>query len=225
PELRTSDFEPDIGSCAPLADLTVASDFLEPEREPKPLDMAGLFGVPAPLEVEVGCGNGRFLRRAAAERPGHLFLGIERSLSYARKARDRMVKYGVGNVRIFRADATAFLAEWFPEGSIHTLHVYFTDPWPKTKHAKRRIFQPPFLETIHRVVRPGGQVFVKVDLPWYFGEILGRFDRSTRFDVIANCAETDPDRDLYDITGFEQKALIKKGVVYSLVAVNRPNQD
>jgi len=170
-----------------------------------------------PVEIEVGCGNGRYLRRAAGERPGHLFIGIERSLSYARKAQDRMVKYGVANVRIVRADATRFLAERIAPESVHTLHVYFTDPWPKNRHAKRRLFQTPFLETIHRILRPGGQVFIKVDLYWYFEEIFCRFEQSPWFTVAACGMETDPDRDLYEITGFEHKALVKKGAVFTLV--------
>jgi tRNA (guanine-N7-)-methyltransferase len=170
-----------------------------------------------PVEIEVGCGNGRYLRRAACERPGHLFIGIERSLSYARKAQDRMVKYGVGNVRIVRADASCFLAERIAPESVHTLHVYFTDPWPKNRHAKRRLFQTPFLETIHRILRPGGQVFIKVDLYWYFEEIFCRFEQSPWFTVAACGMETDPDRDLYEITGFEHKALVKKGAVFTLV--------
>lgn len=177
---------------------------------------------PRPIvEVEVGCGNGRYLRRGAEERPDHLFVGIERSLGYARKARDRMVKYGVGNARIVRGDATKFLASHFADGSIHTLHVYFTDPWPKRKHGKRRLFQTPFFETMRRTMRPGGRVYVKVDLFWYFEEILCRFDSSPHFRTIECGVDRDCNRDLYEITGFEQKALAKKGRVFFIVAENR----
>ena len=194
-----------------------------------PLDTVELFALqaprpgiaPPPLELEIGCGNGRYIRRAAAERPEHLFLGIERSLGYARRARDRMVKYGVGNARILRADATRFLATHMPPASVHTLHVYFTDPWPKRRHAKRRLFQTPFLETVHRTLRPGGRIFVKVDLFWYFEEILCRFDASPHFRILSNGSDHDRNRDHYDITGFEQKALAKKGAIYYMVAENR----
>ena len=196
----------------------------EPEDLGATLDAASLFGLTreeadaAPLEVEIGCGNGRYLRRGAADRPGHLFVGLERAVGFARKARDRMVKYGVGNVRVVRADATQLFATHFAPESISALHVYFTDPWPKKRHGKRRLFQPPFLETLARLLRPGAPVFVKVDLFWYFEEILGRFEQLPHFAVTACGAESDRDRDLFEMTGFEQKALQKKGQIFFLVA-------
>ncbi|MFP4380382.1 MAG: tRNA (guanosine(46)-N7)-methyltransferase TrmB [Candidatus Sumerlaeia bacterium] len=216
--------EPDIANPDSLPEREACPDFFESENLPRPIDWADFFGVDAPVEVEVGCGNGRYLRRAAEERPGHLFFGIERSLSYARKARDRMVKYDIGNACIVKGDATQILADHIADGSVHTLHVYFTDPWPKKRHGKRRLFQTPFIETCHRILRPGGQIFIKVDLFWYFEEIAGRFENSPHFRVIETATETDPNRDLYDITGFEHKALVKKGAVYLITALNEGEQ-
>jgi len=171
-----------------------------------------------PVEVEIGCGNGRYLCRASAERSGHLFVGIERSEAFARRSRDRMVKFGVENVRIVRADAPTFLESHFSPGSIYDLHVYFTDPWPKRRHARRRIFQPAFVELMHRLLRPGGRVFVKVDLHWYFEEIFGRFETSPRFEVVACGMDARRNWDILETTCFEQKALAKTGRTYYLVA-------
>jgi tRNA (guanine-N(7)-)-methyltransferase len=171
-----------------------------------------------PVEVEIGCGNGRFLCRASAERPAHLFVGIERSEAFARRSRDRMVKHGVANVRIVRADAPTFLESHFSPGSLHDLHVYFTDPWPKRRHARRRIFQPTFIEQLHRLLRPGGRVFVKVDLHWYFEEIFGRFETSAGFEVVACGMDARRHWDILETTCFEQKALAKTGRTYYLVA-------
>lgn len=195
-------------------------DLLEEKTLNETIDWKDLFGIDAPVEVEIGCGNGRFLRRAAPEQPDHLFFGVERSHKYARMARDRMVKYGVANARICRADATDFLASRVVDGSIDTLHVYFTDPWPKTRHAKRRLFQTPFLESIHRVLRPGGRLHIKVDLRWYFEEILARFERSPHFRVVANGTEAGRNRTLLELTGFEDQALKKRGLVYFIEVEN-----
>lgn len=212
--------------------LQVAGQFFEVEDLSRPIDWRDLFGLAAEVclpvrqdgdgepavEVEVGCGNGRFLRRAAQEHPDRLYLGIERSLRYARLARDRMAKYGIPNVRIVRADATRLLATHVKPGSVDALHVYFTDPWPKRRHAKRRLFQTPFFETMRVILRPGAPVFVKVDLFWHFEEVLCRFERSPHFRVVANGTESDPDRDLDELTGFEQKALSKKRRVFFITA-------
>ena len=201
-----------------LSLLRPAEKPFEAEEISKPLDWEAFFGVSAPVEIEIGCGNGRFLRRVAGEQSDTLFLGIERTPKYARLANERMLKHGIGNVRVVRADATRFLADRVPDESVTALHVYFTDPWPKKRHAKRRLFQTPFLETIHRILRPGASVWIKVDLFWYFEEILGRFERSPHFRVVATSVEADPTRDLYEITGFEQKALRMKGRVFALRA-------
>ncbi len=205
-----------------LIDLPACEKLLDTDDIAAPLDWRELFGLSAdtplpPLELEIGSGNGRYLRRAAETRRDHLFLGIERNLSYSRKARDRMVKYGIGNARILRADATRFLQSHVNDHSIDALHVYFTDPWPKRKHAKRRIFQTPFIETIHRILKSDAPLFIKVDLFWYFEEIFCRFESAPHFIVESCHTETDRNRDLYEITGFEHKALQKKGQYFSLV--------
>jgi tRNA (guanine-N7-)-methyltransferase len=199
---------------------TPNNDFLEEGQLPARLVWREIFAGDGPVEVEIGCGNGRYLRRAAAQRPEHLFLGIERSAKYAALARDRMVKYGVANVRVCRGDATRLLSERVAPSSIAALHVYFTDPWPKKRHAKRRLFQTPFLEAVHRAVVPGGRIHVKVDLFWYFEDILGRFDRSARFRVVANGCERPPQFTTAERTGFEEKALRKRGSVYFLEIEN-----
>jgi tRNA (guanine-N7-)-methyltransferase len=123
-----------------------------------------------------------------------------------------------------KADATSYLSTHFQPASIDTLHVYFTDPWPKKRHAKRRLFQPSFVEMVHRVLRPNGQLLVKVDLFWYFEEIFGLIERSPRFEVLASGSETDSERDLYEVTAFEHKALVKKGAVFFLRARNLANE-
>ena len=192
--------------------------FLEIREMVRPVRWEDLFGAEAPVEVEIGCGNGRYLRRAAGERPGHVFLGVERSLSYARRAHERKAKYAVANARVLRGDAARFLSDYAPPGSIHTLHAYFPDPWPKRRHAKRRLLQPAFLETARRALRPGGLFLLKVDIWWHFEEILCRFERSRGFEVTSNGADVDSGGDLYHLTGFEQKALSRKGVVYRMEA-------
>lgn len=189
-----------------------------------PLDLDALFALPAgeaarrPLELEIGCGNGRYLRRAAAERPDHLFLGLERARKYARMAVARMQKYEVGNVRILSVDANRVLDGLIPPGRLAALHVYFTDPWPKKRHAKRRLVQPLFLERARRLLAPGAPLLIKVDLYWYFEEILARVEAAPGLRVTDNGQDARRQRDLVEITGFEQKALALRGRTFWLRA-------
>jgi tRNA (guanine-N7-)-methyltransferase len=127
-----------------------------------PLDPAALFGRDAPLEVELGTGKARFLIEAARAHPDRNFLGVERSLSYYRFARDRVARAGLPNARVLRADAAIFVARSLPEGAA-AFHAYFLDPWPKKRQRKRRLLDAPFLDLLARRLAPGGQLLIKTD--------------------------------------------------------------
>ncbi|MFW6145887.1 MAG: tRNA (guanosine(46)-N7)-methyltransferase TrmB [Planctomycetota bacterium] len=131
--------------------------------EDRPVDFSALFGNTRPVELEIGSGKGTFLVHRAKARPEVNFLGIEWANQYCRLAADRMARWGVRNVRMLRADAAAFARKRIPDNSLQRVHIYFPDPWPKTRHKKRRIVQPPFVEVIHRKLRVGGQLVVVTD--------------------------------------------------------------
>ena len=128
----------------------------------QPCDPRRLFGRNAPLEVEIGSGKARFLIEAARASPSHDFLGLERSLSYYRVCRDRVARSGLPNIRILRADGR-LLAEGLPTGSVHAFHVYFSDPWPKKRHRKRRFLDGVTLELLASRLEPGGLLRIATD--------------------------------------------------------------
>lgn len=143
------------------------------------LSWADLFGRHAPVELELGCGKGRFLAVYAAERPDRDFLAVEWALRWLRKAARRLERAGLHNVRLLRTDAKDLLARLVPEASVEAIHVYFPDPWPKRRHRKRRLFDaatPPLLE---RALVRGGELHVATDVEGYFHEILARMEAST----------------------------------------------
>jgi len=134
----------------------------------EPVDWAALFGRVAPVEVEIGSGRGRFLTDEAAARPGTSFLGAEIELEYARIAQARADRLGLANVRFVRLDGKAFVLSRVPEASLAALHVFFPDPWPKKRHAKRRLFTPDFVGAAARALVPGGLLRVATDnLPYF----------------------------------------------------------
>ena len=130
-----------------------------------------MFGRLAPVEVEIGSGDGTFLLTVAQRVPGHDFFGIERSPSKARRLEARVAKSGSGNVRTLQGDATCIVAALVPAASVTAYHVYFPDPWPKRGHAIRRIFQAPFIAELGRTLAPGGRLLVATDVAPYAGVI------------------------------------------------------
>lgn len=144
------------------------------ETVERPFDPRRLFAPPpdeAPIEVEIGSGKGSFLVAESELRPDTLFLGIERARRYWLYAADRVRRRERPNARIVRGDAREVL-DALPEGSVSGLHMYFPDPWPKRRHAHRRLLiQPEFLTACERVLAAGASLRVVTDDPDYFDQI------------------------------------------------------
>lgn len=114
------------------------------------------------LCLEIGCGKGRFITEMARLHPEKAFIGIETQsdISYypARKAQEE----GIANLVILSADA-AYLEDWFSPGEIRTLYLNFSDPWPKSRQAKRRLTHRNFLSLYQKLLGPGGVLYFKTD--------------------------------------------------------------
>jgi len=143
-----------------------------------------LFGNDAPVEVDVGCGKGRFLIESALQNPHRNYFGIEKNGRPYRIARERIGKRSLKNVRILRDDAHRFIRECVPDQSVAVYHVYFPDPWPKKRHHKRRLFTPPFVAELARTLVPGGTLRVATDIADYFEEILRLVEGEPRFVLV-----------------------------------------
>ena len=132
-----------------------------------------LFGNTHPMELEIGCGRGDFLMTCAPSNPETNFIGVERNLPILRRAANKMRGGGHVKVRLIKTDILPVLSDWFPVDSLAAVHVYFPDPWPKKRHAKRRIFNPTNLSLIERSLKPGGFFHVRTDHPLYYEEMMG----------------------------------------------------
>ncbi len=115
---------------------------LKPEKLEAPVDFVEVFGRNGPVHIEIGSGKGTFLVNQAKVRFEVNFLGIEWASKYYRHAVDRIGRHGITNVKMMRTEAASFLAELVPQQSIDCFHIYFPDPWPKTRHHKRRLIEP-----------------------------------------------------------------------------------
>jgi len=116
-----------------------------------------------PFEIEIGSGKGTFLLQEAQQRTNPNYLGIEWTSEFYRYAADRIRRNHLANVKMMHGDATEFLRFWCEDNVADVIHLYFSDPWPKTRHHKRRVIQDQTLETFHRVLKQGGIVHVVTD--------------------------------------------------------------
>jgi tRNA (guanine-N7-)-methyltransferase len=151
---------------------------------PQPLEWESLFGNNNPVEVEIGFGKGRFLLRSAWENPGKNYLGIERSRKCLRITHERILKRGLKNIRLVMALAEEFIPRFIPDSSITAYHIYFPDPWPKRRHAKRRLFKENFVIHLERTLVPGGRLNIATDVESYYQVILDLIARHTRLSLV-----------------------------------------
>ncbi|WP_110685732.1 tRNA (guanosine(46)-N7)-methyltransferase TrmB [Salinicola aestuarinus] len=130
-------------------------------------DLDALFGRQAPRVVEIGFGMGQSLIAQAEANPETDFIGIEVHAPGVGKLLDEADKRGLTNLRVYREDALAVLADCLPAASLDTLQLFFPDPWPKKKHHKRRIVQLPFVELVRTRLKPGGTLHMATDWEAY----------------------------------------------------------
>lgn len=126
-----------------------------------PLDLDKIFGRNAPLQVDLGCGDGSFICALAERMPDENFLGIERLLGRIRSAARKAAT--VGNVRLLRMESSYVVRYLLPVGSVETFYLLFPDPWPKRRHHRRRIVTPDFLSSIHTALKKNRIIYIATD--------------------------------------------------------------
>ncbi|MFN5050732.1 MAG: tRNA (guanosine(46)-N7)-methyltransferase TrmB [Planctomyces sp.] len=169
------------------------------------INWSTLFEKDQPVEIDIGSGRGLFLLTAAQQHPDRNFAGLEIDFTEGRRAAERLVKRSLPNARVIGGDANRMLAEMIPPASVDSAHVYFPDPWWKTRHHKRRIFNPAFTQLLARVVKPGGFVHHWTDVADYFQMVRGLMDPHPEFVTCTPPEERDASNDMDYQTSFERK--------------------
>jgi len=165
----------------PASPANSASLIYRPSSWVERLPLREMFDRTQPLEVELGSGDGSFLAQWAAACPERNFLGVERLLGRLRKLDRKARRAGLANVRLLRIEAGYFLEYLLPAASIHALHVYFPDPWPKRKHRKHRLVNERFPGLVAQVLVPQGVVYLRTDDADYFAQMQEVFAMDKRF--------------------------------------------
>lgn len=121
-----------------------------------------VFGNNNPIHIEVGTGKGRFVTGMAKANPEINYIGIELSDSVIVAALDRAIEADIPNVKLLNVNAKN-LRDYFDKGDVDRVYLNFSDPWPKTRHEKRRLTYKTFLQMYEDILIDGGEIHFKTD--------------------------------------------------------------
>lgn len=140
--------------------------------KPTQLNLTQVFGREAPTILEIGFGMGETTEKIALSRPGDNFLGVEVFNAGVGAMLQRIEDSGLQNLRIIQHDAVEVLRDMIPPDTLDGVHIFFPDPWPKKRHHKRRLLQPPFLQLLASRMRPGAYIHCATDWEHYAHQML-----------------------------------------------------
>lgn len=178
-----------------------------PDPELGPIDPHALMPNASAVWLEIGFGGGEHMAAQAGAHPDVLILGAEPFLNGAASAVRYIDEQGLNNIRMLQGDARDLMAA-LPDGCLDRAFILFPDPWPKTRHHKRRLVQAPVIDELARLLRPGGRLRFATDWADYADWSLQRINRSPDFTWTAERAQdwTQPPGDHFT-TRYEEKKL------------------
>jgi tRNA (guanine-N7-)-methyltransferase len=158
--------------------VPIAGEILDPSQwtqtalkqlpETGPLRWETLFGRRAPVVIDLGCGNGRFLIGSAVWRLDHDHLGVDVLPLVLRYATRRANQRGLKNIRFAAVDGQRLLRDLVAAGSVAEIHCYHPQPYYDPAQVERRLITPAFLVLVHQALERGGKFFLQTDNPGYW---------------------------------------------------------
>ena len=186
----------DLGALQP-AGITLQDN---PGRTP--IEPGAIFGDDRPIWLEIGFGGGEHMVHMAATYPEIGIIGCEPFINGVAMLVGKIKAAGVKNVSVHPGDARD-LMDVLPDGAIAKAFLNYPDPWPKTRHHRRRFVTPEHLIPLHRVMALGAEFRVATDIPSYMEQTLEEVPKAG-FELLSQRAEAWPD---WFSTRYEQKAL------------------
>ena len=173
-----------------------------------PLDLDALFGRAAPKILEIGFGMGETSATIAAANPGNDYLGIEVHTPGVGSLCKLVAERNLANLRIVQHDAVEVLRDMIQPSALSGVHVFFPDPWPKARHHKRRLIQPPLVALLASRLAPGGYLHCATDWQEYGEQMLAVLSAEALLENTADTADGFAPRPEYrPLTKFEQRGL------------------
>ena len=190
------------GQARALAEI--GPQFLLP-YQPVELDLDKLFGRVAPRILEIGFGMGEGLAEIAAAHPENDYLGVEVHTPGVGALLKQLGERGLSNVRVVQHDAFEVLTRMLAPASLNGIHIFFPDPWHKTRHHKRRLIQPPLVRLLTSRLLSGGYIHLATDWENYAEQML---DVLAAEPLLRNTvADYAPRPDTRPLTKFEQRGI------------------
>jgi tRNA (guanine-N7-)-methyltransferase len=187
---------------SPLTDHRMATLLPDRALPDGPLDWEAVSGRRAPVVLEIGSGHGAAAIAYARAHPEADVVAVEVHVPGVARMLAAADEAGVANLRVYPGDAVPLLTERVPPASLAAVHLFFPDPWPKKRHAKRRFVQQHTLELLASRLVPAGVLLVATDIDAYAGHVRRQLAHHGRWDVVEGERPTwRPD------DGFEAKGL------------------
>jgi tRNA (guanine-N7-)-methyltransferase len=166
-------------------------------REEAPRAPEGRFSLeeliegPGPIELDIGFGRGLSLFERTAVSAGSRIIGIEVKTKLAYKVNGRLQKHDLQNVAILCGDAREILKRAEPAGSVQQVALHFPDPWWKKRHDKRRVIGEALLTELHRLMKPGGALFIQTDVEHRAEQYVEQLQDTAGFTLASDTAYVD----------------------------------
>jgi tRNA (guanine-N7-)-methyltransferase len=172
-----------------------------------------VFEQKQPLHIEIGTGKGQFITGMAKANPQINYIGIELQESVIVSALDRLIEAELPNCKLMNVNG-AELAKYFASGDVSRVYLNFSDPWPKTRHEKRRLTFKSFLEVYESILVKNGEIHFKTDNQGLFEYSLVSF---SHYGMKLNYVSLDLHNSEYEgniMTEYEEKFSSKGSRIY-----------
>jgi tRNA (guanine-N7-)-methyltransferase len=188
----------------------------------QPLDLAQAFGRTAPTILEIGFGMGDSTVSIAQAHPENNYLALEVHTPGVGNILKLIQSHELTNIRIMQHDAVEVLRNMIGQEVLDGVHIFFPDPWHKTRHHKRRLIQPQFIAQLVHKIKPGGYIHVATDWQDYAEQIMQVMSAEQ---LLRNTAQDYAPRPEYrPLTKFEQRGILLGHAVWDLLFRRAPGE-
>lgn len=171
------------------------------------LNFSEVFKRQSEVVVEVGFGMGHSLTLMAQAHPERDYIGVEVHRPGMGSLLLQLAEKGLTNIRVFDHDVVDVLAHCIPDDSLSGVQIYFPDPWPKTRHHKRRLIQPAFIDRLRRKLKLGGRLHLATDWEDYAEHMMLVMSEARGYKNVVGHGRYAKDPELRPMTKFEQRGL------------------